>query len=140
MTTLHPLISRLIDKHGATLVTSGTLAAFLARPGDQVLFLSGDPVRFAECLDVAVVLPELQAACGRRFAVGVVAREDEDAVARRYGARHWPSLVFVRDGSYVTTVHGLLDWSDYVAAVADALQRPTSRPPTIGIPVVGPAR
>ena len=82
---MHPLTERLIAEHGATPLTLATLDAFLARPGDQVMLFSGDPVRFPEGLDVAVVLPELRAAFAGRFGLAVVTPEDEEAIARRYG-------------------------------------------------------
>jgi hydrogenase-1 operon protein HyaE len=134
--TLPPLAQRLIDHRGATSIDTDTLDAFVTRPGDRVLFFCGDPVRFPEGLDVAVVLPELQAAFPGRFEVGVVQRHCEDAVARRFGTQRWPSLVFVRDGDYVTSVAGMLDWSDYVERVNAALAMPNSRAPSIGIPLV----
>lgn len=133
--TLHPLVERLVSAHGAAPVNSTTLDGFLAGGGDQVLFFSGDPVRFPEGLDVAVVLPELQSAFRGCFRVGVVERADEDAVARRFGAQHWPSLVFLRDGRYVATVAGMKDWDDYQREVSRALTTPATRVP-IGIPLV----
>ncbi len=132
-----PLVQRLVDQFGAQWVSSDNLAAFRNGPGDRVLFFSGDPVRFPECLDVAVVLPELQAAFPNRFVVGVVRREDEDAVAAQFAANRWPCLVFLRDGQYVTLVAGMLDWTDYIERVQQALAMPTSRTPGIGIAVVG---
>jgi len=131
-----PLVQRLVSHHGATWVDPATLEAFASQPGDRVLFFSGDPVRFPECVDVAVVLPELQAAFPGRFQVGAVRREGEDEVARRYGAQRWPSLVFLRDGKYVATIAGMLDWTDYLARVADALATPATRAP---IALVGAA-
>lgn len=131
-----PLVARLVQQHGAAWVTADSLAAFAEGSGDRVLFFSGDPVRFPEGVDVAVVLPELQRAFPGRFTVGVVSRADEDEVARCYGANRWPSLVFLRDGRYVTTVAGMLDWTDYVERVGQALDTPASRAPTIGIPLV----
>lgn len=133
--TLHPLVQRLVAAHGAAPVNLATLDGFLAAGGEQVLFFSGDPVRFPEGLDVAVVLPELQNAFCGRFAVGVVERDDEDAVARRFGAQHWPSLVFLRDGRYVATVAGMKDWDEYQHEVSRALATPATRVP-IGIAVV----
>ncbi len=135
--TLHPLAERLISRHGAQPVTLPTLQAWLDHEGDQVLFFSGDPVRFPEGLDVAVVLPELQAAFGGRFRIGVVLRDDEDAIARRFGSQRWPALVFVRGGQYVATIAGMRDWDVYLQEIAQALDTPASRPPTVGIPVVG---
>jgi hydrogenase-1 operon protein HyaE len=137
--TLPALAQRLIDDHGAQRIDTDTLAAFVALPGDRVLFFCGDPVRFPEGVDVAVVLPELQAAYPGRFEVGVVERHCEDSIARRYGSQRWPSLIFLRDGEYVTNLSGMHDWTEYLHLVGTALALPTSRAPTIGIPVVSAA-
>lgn len=137
----HPLLDRLVQHFGAQRVTPDNFDAFRDQPGDSVLLLSGDPVRFPEALDVAVVLPELQREFGGCFRLGVAARESENAVAQRLGSQRWPTLVFLRSGQYVTTVSGMHDWSDFVARVREALAAPISRAPTVGIPVVarGPA-
>jgi hydrogenase-1 operon protein HyaE len=137
MNALHPLLQRLIDHHGALQVELESLEAWALRPGEHVLFFSGDPVRFPEVLDVAVVLPELRAAFGERFDVGIVPRAQEDAIARRYGVQRWPSLVVLRAGGYVGALAGMRAWSDYVDELRALLERPVSRPPGVGIPVVG---
>jgi hydrogenase-1 operon protein HyaE len=134
--TLHPLVQRLIDANGATPVDPATLDTWMARPGEHALLFGGDPVRFPEALDVAVVLPELRTAFGGRFDIGVVPRDHEDALARRFGVQRWPSLVFLRGGGYLGTVSGMQDWTDYLAAVREALGREVTRAPTVGIPVV----
>jgi hydrogenase-1 operon protein HyaE len=137
--TLHPLVRRLIDAHGAQAIDLSSLDAWLARPGNRVLFFSGDALRFPEGIDVAVVLPQLRAAHGGGFEIGVVRREHEDAVARRFGAQHWPSLVFLRDGRYVATIAGMKDWDEYKRLIGEALASPATRAPTVGIPVVSAA-
>jgi hydrogenase-1 operon protein HyaE len=137
--TLHPLVERLVAQHGAARIDRTGLDAWLAGAGDRVLFFSGDPVRFPEGVDVAVVLPELQAAFGGRLQVGVVARDDEDAVARAVGAQHWPSLVFLHDGDYLGTVAGMQDWDVYLREVAQVLAATPRRLPSVGIPVVAAA-
>jgi len=86
--------------------------------------------------EARVVLPELLRAFPGRLRIAVAEQASEDALARRYGATRRPSLVFLRGGQYVTTVAGMLDWDDYLAAVAHALQMPVTRAPGIGIPVV----
>lgn len=111
--TRHPLIDRLAREAGACDVDPAGIEAFEAASGDAVLFFGGDPVRFPECLDVAVVLPELQAAYGG-LRIGIVPREVEDALARRYAVQRWPSLVFLRGGGYLGTVSGMKDWDDYL--------------------------
>lgn len=136
---LHPLLQRLLELHGAALIDPASLEAWLERPGEHVLFFSGDPVRFAEVLDVAVVLPELRAACGDRFDIGVVPRAHEDALARRFGVLHWPSLVFMRGDAYLGVLAGMQDWGDYLEAARQMLERPASRAPGVGIAVVAAA-
>ena len=131
-----PLVQRLARDFGATWVDETSVADWTAGGGDRVVLLAGDPVRFPEGVDVAAVLPELMKSFPNRFAVAVVPRDSEDAVARRYGSQRWPSLLFFRDGQYVTAIAGMQDWDVYVSGVAAALTMPPSRPPTIGIPVV----
>lgn len=131
-----PLVMRLARDFGAPWVTEANVADWSAGGGDRVVLLAGDPVRFPEGQDVAAVLPELLKAFSNRFQVAVVPRDHEDAVARRYGSQRWPTLLFFRDGQYVTALAGMQDWDVYLRAVAAALAMPPSRPPTIGIPVV----
>lgn len=124
-----PLLQRLGAADGSHWVDAAGLEAFLARGGEQVLFFQGDPVRFPEVLDVAVVLPELRRHFDQRFEIGCVVRADERALAGRYGVVHWPSLVFLRDGRWVDTVHGMLDWDVYLRRLAQVFAKPASRPP-----------
>lgn len=132
---LHPLVQRLVDTGAAAAIRIDTIDAWLERGGLQLLFFSGDPVRFPEGADVAVVLPELRAAFGGRFEIGVVERADEDAVARRFASVHWPALVVLRDGRWVARIDGMKDWDDYLREVGAALDKPAS-PPPIAIAVV----
>jgi len=134
---LHPLLERLTSTVGAHVLQPDDIATWEAESGDAVLLFGGDPVRFPEALDVAVVLPELRAAFGAGWRVGLVPGEAEDRLARRYAVQRWPSLVFLRAGGWLGTVSGMKDWDDYrheVAAVLAATPRP--RPaPTIAIQV-----
>ena len=131
-----PLVERLAALHGAAWLDADSIQAWSALGGDRVVLFAGDPVRFPEGQDVAVVLPELQRSFPGRFVIGILPRHLEDAVARRYGVQRWPSLLFLRDGQYVTTLAGMLDWDVYLAEVTKCLALPVSRAPTIGIPVV----
>lgn len=134
-----PLIIRLVEQHGGMWIGDAGPEALAAPDGDVVLLIAGDAQRFPECLDVAVVLPELLRAFPGRLRIAVAERDSEDALARRYGATRRPSLVFLRGGQYVTTIAGMLDWDDYLAEVAHALDMPVTRAPGIGIPVVAAA-
>ena len=131
------VLVNMVERHGAAWVDEATLDAWIAGAGDRVLLLAGDPVRFPEGLDVAVVLPEVRRALGGCFGIGVARRSAEAAVAARFGSNRWPSLVFVRDGRYDTTLPGMHDWPEFVARVREALTLPPSRIPGVGIPVVG---
>jgi hydrogenase-1 operon protein HyaE len=131
-----PLVMRLARDFGAAWVDERTVAEWTGGAGDRVVLLAGDAVRFPEGQDVAAVLPELMKSFPKRFQIAVVPRDSEDAVAKRYGSQRWPTLLFFRDGQYVTAIAGMQDWDVYLKAVAAALAIPPSRPPTIGIPVV----
>lgn len=133
------LLQQLVDRHGAHWVGAATLPAWQTLPGDAVLLLPGDAVRFPEGLDVAVVLPELRSALAQAFRMGVAVPDDDDALGRRFGAQRRPSLVFLRDGRYVSTVAGMHDWTDFLAQVREALAAPVSHAP-IGIAVAESAR
>jgi hydrogenase-1 operon protein HyaE len=130
------LVTRLATGFGATWVDQHTLQPWADEGGDCVVLFAGDSVRFPEGLDVAVVLPELQRCVPGGFRIGVVQRPLEEALAKRWGSQRWPTLMFLRDGQYTTTLSGMHDWDDYLRLVHEALQAPVSRPPTIGIPVV----
>lgn len=124
-----PLITRLANEFGATWVDETNIATWSAEGGDRVVLFAGDPVQFPQGMDVAVVLPELQRSLGGRFHIGVVERDKEVALARRYGSQRWPTLLFLRDGKYVTTLSGMHDWDDFLRFMEQCLAMPTSRPP-----------
>lgn len=126
-----PLVRRLGAAPGCHWVDAQRIDAFLARGGEQVLFFQGDAVRFPEVLDIAVVLPELRRHFARRFEIGLVSRADEVALAKRFAVVHWPSMVFLREGRWVETVHGMLDWDVYLQRLQAVFDKPASRPPIL---------
>lgn len=137
------LISRLVEQFDAAWIDAGNLDAWLAEGGDCLLLLCGDPVRHPESLDVAVVLPELRVEIARRhqltLRLGVVSRADEEAIAERFAVRRWPSLVWLRDGGYVTTFSGMLDWDEYLRLADSAVSQSNARIPLLaGAPVSAP--
>lgn len=135
-----PLLAQLVSKHQALWIDFDNVDTWLVgQQGDHVLLFAGDPIRFPEAVDVAVVLPELQkasASAGRPFGMAVAVPETAEDLAKKYGSQRWPTLMFFRDGDYVTTLSGMHDWTDYLALLAQALATPKSRAPTIGIPLV----
>ncbi len=138
----HPLVQRLQDEFGYPEITLDGCDEFVAEPGLGVLFFAGDPKRYKETTDVAVVLPELIAAFGGTLRAGVVAKEAELPLQKRYGFRAWPCLVFVRDGGYVGAIARMKNWSEYLAEIQEFMHAETREPPTFAsdqIPVRGPA-
>jgi len=135
-----PLVTRLVKEGGAARLDDASFDAFLALPGEAVLFFTEDPVRFREVLDVAVILPELARGCSRPFRIGVLPPPLANAKAATYGVRRWPALVFLRSGDWLGNVEGLRDWGDYIEAV-NVLLEGESRPlPAKVIPVASAAR
>lgn len=134
-----PLVTRLVEKHGATRLDEAGFEAFAAAPGEAALFFTEDPVRFREVLDVAVILPELAAAASRRFRMGVLPPPLANAHAATYGVRKWPAVVFVREGAWLGNIEGLRDWSDYLALANGLLEGPTQPLPkkVIAVAVAG---
>lgn len=117
----HPLIQRLHDEFGYPELTIENHDEFVASDDIGVLFFAGDPKRYKETTDVAVVLPELAKAFGGRIRPAVVARSDETELQKKYGFRAWPSLVFVKSGGYLGTVSKMKNWSEYIEEISELL-------------------
>lgn len=135
----HPLLIQLVERHGRWVDADSIASWREQQSGDYVLLFAGDPVRFPEALDVAVVLPELQKASkasDKPFVIAVAEPEGAEALALKFGSNRWPTLMFFRDGQYVTTLCGMHDWSEYLRLLSAALDTPVGRAPTVGIPVV----
>jgi hydrogenase-1 operon protein HyaE len=130
-----PLVTQLVEKHGAVRLDEAGFDAFVAAPGEAALFFTEDPARFREVLDVAVIAPELAAAAVRRFRIGVLPPPLANARAATYGVRRWPALVFVRGGQWLGNIEGLRDWGDYLAAVNELVAGETRPLPPRVIPV-----
>jgi hydrogenase-1 operon protein HyaE len=125
----HPLIQRLLDDYGYPEVGLENHDDFVAPDRTGVLFFAGDPKRYKETTDVAVVLPELVAAFGDRLHPAVVTSDAEIPLQKHYGFRAWPSLVFVRNGGYLGTVSRMKDWGEYLDEIAELLTAEPCEPP-----------
>jgi hydrogenase-1 operon protein HyaE len=130
----HPLIQRLLDEYGYPEVTLASHEAFVAHPGISVLFFAGDPRRYRETTDVAVVLPELVTASGERLRPGVVATDAEIGLQKVYGFRQWPTLVFTRPEGYLGRISRMKNWQDYMEQLEDILRAVPRPPPGFDLP------
>jgi hydrogenase-1 operon protein HyaE len=129
-----PLVQALIDRHGMPLITADTLDGFLAVHEETLLFLSGDAARLDESADVAVVLPELLKAVGGRLTAGVVSRDMERELQRRYRFSAFPAMVILRRGEYLGAISRMRDWDTYLREITDILAREPSDPPPFKLP------
>ena len=132
----HPLIQQLFDDYHYPEIDLSGHDAFVNQEGVSVLFFAGDPKRFRDTTDVAVVLPELVKAFGGRLNPGVVASADEQELQMRYGFKAWPTLVFMRTGGYLGAITGIQNWGDYLQEIQVLLTAPARRPPAFKVPVV----
>lgn len=133
----YPAIERLFARCGYPELAVDDFAERTRFKGRTLLLFLEDPVRYKETLDLAVILPEIVAAYPGRLSVGVLLPEVARAVHPRYAFRRWPALVMLKDGDYVGAIDGLRNWDEYVTEVARLLDAPATRPPSVGIAVVG---
>ncbi|MEQ3652440.1 MAG: hypothetical protein ABNH21_09965 [Glaciecola sp.] len=116
-----PLINRLIDELDYPKITEANHSEFVNDTKTSVLFFAGNPERFPESLDVAIVLPELLASFSQLKA-GVVLEEDEAPLKRRYAFSIYPALVFVREGVVLGSICKVQDWQEYLIQINTLLQ------------------
>ncbi len=125
-----PLLENIIEREKLPVVSDENLDLFLQDSGDVILFIAGDAKRLVEVNDVAVILPELVKAFQGRLTPAVVARDSERAAQLRYRFNAFPTLVFLRNGEYLGAITKVMDWIDYLNAIAEILSGdPVDIPP-----------
>ena len=131
----HPLLEALTERHGLPRLAEADLDGFLAADRHTLLFLAGDPVKYPEALDVAVILPELVKVFAAHLQAAVMAPEAEAALQARFGFSQWPALVLLRGDDYVGTITRVRDWADYLAEIERLLRAQPARVPAVGVRV-----
>jgi hydrogenase-1 operon protein HyaE len=113
------------SRHGLPTVDVAEIDHFLASTETAgavpVLLFAGDPLRWPEATDVAVVLPELIEAFQGRLQGAVIAAEAELALAPRFSVQVYPSLVLWRGGKVLDVIPKIKDWSVYVDRISGLL-------------------
>ena len=132
----HPLIQQLFDRHHYPEITLDSHDEFIRQPGVSVLFFAGDPKRFRDTTDVAVVLPELDRAFAGQLQPGVVAPAAEGELQLHYGFTAWPALVFLRDGDYLGVITGIQNWADYLQQIQALMEAGAQPLHAVRVPVV----
>ena len=118
----HPLLERLTTTLGYPLLEAADFDRRVQAQPWSLLFFSEDPARFAESLDVAVILPELARAFPQ-LSPALIGRASERSLQQRYGFSVWPTLVFLRDGRYLGSLSRVLNWREYLEQIPQILAR-----------------
>lgn len=127
-------------RHGLPEVDAATIDQFLGSADAAgviaVLLSAGDPTRFPEAIDVAVVLPELIGAFHGRLRGAIIAPGDESALGQRFGVRVQPTLIFVTKGETLGLIAKIQDWSVYVDRINKLIDRPRGQSASIAVTIV----
>ena len=89
--------------------------------GLTALFFTGNPARYPEIDDLAVVLPELLKEFQGQFRVGVIDPDVEKRLAVRFKIGVRPTLLFLRDGAVVLSLPRMRDWAVYLDEIGKIL-------------------
>ncbi|RBP11226.1 hydrogenase-1 operon protein HyaE [Roseiarcus fermentans] len=119
------LIRALAERHRLPVVDERTIDACLApaagEPPAALVLFTGDPARWPEADDAAVILPELIRAFPGQLRGAVVARAAEEGLKSRFGVAVFPSIALVRGGETLVTIAKVRDWAEYCARIRAAL-------------------
>jgi hydrogenase-1 operon protein HyaE len=129
MSSIHPLIMALVERHDFGLVDEHTIETVAQPLETAMLLVAGDAVRLPEVPDVAVVAPELVKAFRGRITGLLATTASEPHMQMRFGFDAFPALVFLRRGAYLGALTRIRDWSEYMAEIPAILERTPSAPP-----------
>lgn len=121
------LIDRLLEA-GYPHLEAEDVDLFVASGGLRVIFVTGDPVKLLDSVDIAVVLPELCRHFAGNIVPAVATRGAEPALASRFGAEVRPSLLFFSAGQHLGTIPRVRDWDEYVGKITDFSKRAAELP------------
>lgn len=134
--SFNKLLERLRAQSKIVLLDEEGLESFVMAGGDGMVLFTQEPDQQPETWDVAVILPEVLKLTGDRLRAAIISPDLARKEKARFGITRWPSLVFVRDGEYVGVIDGMRNWEEYTREIAGMLNKPASRAPSVGIPVM----
>ena len=115
-----PQIQRLQDVYNIPVLDSTALDEFLNQPEYQVLFFAGDPDKYPEANDVAMVLPELLTSFPQ-LRGALIAPESAAELQPRFNFTRWPTLVFLQQGKLLGNISQIQNWEDYQLQISHLL-------------------
>jgi len=129
-------IDRMVEQHQYPVLDEQNHDDYVRSQEECVLFFTGNPSRFPESNDVAMILPELVKEYEGRFSAAVIDQASQNPLQARYGFNEWPTLVFLRRGQYLGHISRVQDWMDYIININRIVtSEPRPAPGAIGIPV-----
>lgn len=115
----HPLLQTLLEDDAVTELAADQVDRFIGADARRVsvVFLTGDPAKKLETVDVIVVLNELLKAYPDDLRIGVVSRDAESEAMTALAVFALPCLVFFGGGRKLETLPKIQDWSVYAEAL-----------------------
>jgi hydrogenase-1 operon protein HyaE len=129
-------LGRIAAPHSHAALDAEGIDAFIDRPGMAILFFAEDPQRVPESWDVTVILADAVKRIAVPLAIGLLGPETGRLIAGRCGVKVWPTLVGLRDGEYLGSIEGIMDWAVFERRLHELVAARPARLPGIGIPVV----
>ena len=125
-----PQLRRLTELHRFPLLDEHNVSHFCSEHDLVVLFFAGDPGKYPEANDVAMILPELLKSF-QGLAAGLIAPAAEQSLQRHFGFARWPSLVFLRNRQVLGIISEMQNWEDYLHQIQQLLSASSSRIATV---------
>ena len=125
---LHPVLARLVKLTGADVVSADGYDRWACQSGHAMVVFTRDPDLFELSLDLAAVVPELQATAGGGLRIGLLPPAASSAIAARYRLAHWPVFVMLHDGKFLGAVEATRDWDVYTAELLRLLAAAPGKP------------
>jgi hydrogenase-1 operon protein HyaE len=135
LTRLDERLARIAAPHSYSRLDAAGFDALLERPGASLVLFAEDPLRVPETWDLAVILADILKSVAQPLRIGLLPPEAALPLSKRYGISLWPTLVGLRDGGYVGSIEGMMDWHVFRRRLEALLEASVRRLPGIGIPV-----
>lgn len=142
ITRFEKIISRITRENNFKLLNATSIEAFINSSGETLIFFLDNPIKRAEAVDLAVLIPELVTLTQRLVNVGILcpipgANPNKSAsdpqtiktIMNKFVINRLPSILFLRDGGYLGSIIGLKNWSEYQSEISQIINNPVSEPP-----------
>lgn len=116
-----PIIDNMVEKNAVPYIKADNYQSFINNNEFAVLFFAGDPKRYPETNDVAMVLPEIVKEF-KSMACAIVDESFEQELQNQFDFTRWPALAFFTNGQYQGAITGIQNWEDYLQQIPKIIQ------------------